>query len=102
MEATQPQAALKLLPPRPDVCQVCARDHAAAQPHDGQSVYYQIQFQGRFGRPATWADAIAHCTADVKRRWRAALVVAGAWTEPPAGEEPIDQPHRLGTRGTPA
>lgn len=102
MEATQPQAGLKLLPPRPDVCQVCAADHRATQPHNAQSMYYQFQFKGRFGRWATWADAIAHCEADTRDRWRAELVRLGRWTEPPAGEDPIDQPHRLGTRGTPA
>lgn len=98
MKAIKHEAGMALLPPRPDVCQVCARDHRPDLPHDLGTLFYQVQFQGRFGRAPTWADAVAHCTPEMQAQWRAAIEARGAWTEPPAGQEPIDQPHRLGRR----
>ncbi len=36
---------LKLLPPRPDVCQQCAVEHDPDEPHDLESLYYGMQFK---------------------------------------------------------
>ncbi len=83
---------LKLLPPAPGVCPTCAVDHLADEAHDATSLYYQVQFQGRYGRAATWAEAVAHLPPDLRAAWEDALRQMGSWTEPPPGEEPIDQP----------
>lgn len=97
MQEVNPQAGMVLLPPRPDVCQVCAVDHRPGDPHNAQSLYYQYQFYGRFGRWPTWADAVAHCMPTLQWLWRQGLEARGAWTEPPAGEEPkeLAKPKRV-------
>jgi hypothetical protein len=86
---------MSLLPAAPGKCQFCAVAHAADQPHNQQSLFYQVQFLGRFGRSPTWADAVAHCDEPTRAAWREQLVLRGAWSEPPASEEPIEQKPRL-------
>lgn len=71
-----------LLPPRPDVCQECAVDHSADQPHNAQSLFYQYRFYGDRGRWPTWRDVVAHCAPEVREAWEEALREEGAWTEP--------------------
>jgi hypothetical protein len=66
--------AFTVLPCAPDVCQECAVDHAHDQPHDKQSLYYQMRFHGIHGRWPTWTDAMAHCTPEVKVAWREGLI----------------------------
>lgn len=56
----------KLLPCRPDVCQECAVDHKPEEPHNKDSLYYQMTFKAKHGRYPTWNDAIAHCSDDLK------------------------------------
>lgn len=76
-----------LLPPRPDVCQVCARKHPPEMPHDAQSLYYQMWFRQRRGRSVTWKDALAHCSGHMKLAWEAELKQRGVWTEPVTTKE---------------
>ena len=68
---------LTLLPPRPDVCQECARDHTKEMPHDATSLYYQTKFNLENGRAATWMDAMAHCSDEMKKVWRECLSQKG-------------------------
>ncbi|TWH48513.1 hypothetical protein [Sporomusa sp. KB1] len=70
-------SSMMLLPPRPDVCQECARDHAPELPHDTQSLYYQTKFYMENGRSATWTDAMAHCSDEVKAIWTTELKKLG-------------------------
>lgn len=58
-----------LMPCAPDVCQECAVDHPVDQPHNQQSLYYQYHFYSQHGRWPTWADAMAHCSDEVKAIW---------------------------------
>lgn len=58
-----------LLPPKEGLCQFCAVVHAPDQPHNPQSLYYQVWFKGCYGREATWADAMAHCSDEIKQCW---------------------------------
>jgi len=74
-------SAMMLLPPRPDVCQECARGHLPEMPHDKQSLYYQTKFNIEHGRGATWADAMAHCSNDVKAAWTKELQKLGVEVE---------------------
>jgi len=66
--------AMTLLPPAGDVCQECAVDHPFDQPHNQQSLYYQMRFYSTHGRYPTWTDSMSHCPAAVKAAWRAKLV----------------------------
>jgi len=68
-----PMSSMMLLPPRKDVCQECAVDHDVESPHNPQSLYYQMKFKMEHGRGATWTDAMAHCTDQVKVHWTEAL-----------------------------
>ena len=68
---------MTLLPPRPDVCQECARDHDPALPHNRDSLYYQMRFRQENDRWPTWADAMAHCDDQMKAYWRSALLERG-------------------------
>ncbi len=63
------ESSMMLLPPRLDVCQECARDHDPRLPHDKQSLYYQMKHQLEHNRGATWADAMAHCSDEIKAAW---------------------------------
>lgn len=72
---------LTLLPPHPGTCHACAVAHEPDQPHNAQSLYYQVRFRMEFGRPPTWADAMAHCSESVQSAWRAALAERGIIVE---------------------
>lgn len=63
-----------LLPPHPSLCQVCAADHPWDQPHNQQSMYYQMAFHAEHGRYPTWSDAMAHCTPELQAEWKKGLV----------------------------
>lgn len=78
-----------LLPPPPDCCQTCARQHEPGEPHDQQSFYYRFVFYNENGRSPTWFDAMNHCADDVKEVWVEKLAEFGVIVEPPAegGEE---------------
>lgn len=67
------QATWTLLPPPPDVCSQCARDHDPNMPHDLQQMYYKYAFYAEHDRWPTWADAMAHCETWVQDQWREAL-----------------------------
>ena len=83
---------MMLLPPPKDTCPICATKHDPGLPHNQQSLYYQYRFYGNRGRWPTWADAIAHCSEGMKEHWRTELQQMGAWSEPPAGVDPIADP----------
>ena len=56
-----------ILPPKPGVCRECAVDHRPDQPHNRDSLYYQMRFWQEHGRFPTWKDAAAHCSDEMKR-----------------------------------
>lgn len=84
----EPMAWNTVAPP-PDHCQICAVRHPEEWPHNAQSLYYQTIFHGMIGRPATWADAMAHCDEKTKAEWTAELRKKDKWSEPPDGEMPV-------------
>lgn len=81
---------MMLLPPKEGTCPICATAHEPEMPHNQQSLYYQYRFYGIRGRWPTWADAVAHCTDEMKQYWEQALRDEGAWREPDG--EPIADP----------
>lgn len=68
-----------LLPPAKDVCQECAVKHKPEEPHNIQSLYYQISFMMKHGRAPTWADALAHCSEEIKTAWIKELKTHKVW-----------------------
>lgn len=76
------QGKWTLLKPAPDKCQECAVDHFPDQPHNKDSLYYQVKFEMEYGRPPTWADAMAHCTEELQAAWKEELISRGVWSEP--------------------
>lgn len=87
-----PDGSMMLLPPRDGHCRICAVKHDPEWPHNAQSLFYAMRFKMRYGREGTWADAIAHCGEQMKAHWRRELGKKNAWTEPPAGVDPISEP----------
>ena len=78
-----------MTPPAPDKCQICAAKHEPEEPHNAQSLFYRVAFAAMIGREPTWADALAHCSDEVRRPWEAELRKQGVWSEPPDGEMPV-------------
>lgn len=64
---------IKVIPPRPGVCRICAARHRPEEPHDRDSLYYQNRFYMRHRRFPTWDDAMSHCSDDMKRAFLAEL-----------------------------
>lgn len=93
-----------LLPAAPGTCPVCATTHEPFLPHNVQSLFYQMRFNGLHGRWPTLADATAHCTPEMRERWRTVAARMGQrWTEPPEGVAPISEPPEEAERkATPA
>jgi hypothetical protein len=58
-------------------CPECAVAHDPSQPHNQHSLAYQYKFYDMHGRWPTWADAIAHCSEEVKKFWTEALLEHG-------------------------
>lgn len=81
---------LMLMPPLPGHCRICAVKHEPNDPHDATSLFYGTRFKLRYGREATWADAVAHLPEQAREITKQVVVELGAlWTEPPAGVAPI-------------
>lgn len=65
----------------PGTCPLCAVKHDPNMPHNRDSLAYQYKFYDQHGRWPTWADAMAHCTPDVKEYWVEALEAHGVTVE---------------------
>ena len=65
----------KMLPGPPGTCPWCHVAHDPTQPHNQQSLPYQMKFHQLHGRWPTWTDAMAHCEPEVKAHWRKNLVI---------------------------
>lgn len=64
---------IKIIPPLPGVCRICAARHDPAEPHDRDSLYYQNGFYRKHKRFPTWDDAMEHCSEAVKEEFREKL-----------------------------
>lgn len=88
-----------MLPPSKGNCLVCARNHKADEPHDADSMYYQVKFTDAHGRAPTWYDACAHFDAE---KQELCIEVAKdtcaqydkEFRELPEGAKPIAEPYR--------
>lgn len=61
----------------PGSCPECAVAHAPDQPHNRDSLCYQYKFYDAHGCCPTWADAMAHCSPEVKAVWAEELKKLG-------------------------
>jgi len=52
-----PLEHIKVIPPRPGACAVCAAFHEPNSPHDINSLYYRMKFRRKHGRYPTLEDA---------------------------------------------
>lgn len=77
MKAEIKNGKMFLLPPKPGTCPECATKHDPEQPHNQQSLYYQMKFMMENDRSPTWADAMAHCSEKTKALWREELAALG-------------------------
>lgn len=68
---------IKLIPPGPGHCPVCAGTHEKDMPHDRDSLYYQFRFRRKYKRFPTWEDAMSHCSEPTKERYREYLKKKG-------------------------
>ena len=62
-------------------CPECAVAHDPEQPHNRDSLAYQYKFYDKHGRWPTWADAMAHCTPEIKEFWTKELNKRGVKIE---------------------
>lgn len=69
-----------IFPPLRGACPKCGAYHPPEQPHNRESLYYQMRFRQRYGRFPTWEDAIAHCSDAVKAEWRGLFEANGIST----------------------
>ena len=65
--------AIKILAPVPGRCRVCAGAHKPGEPHERDSLYYQMRFYRENKRFPTWEDAMIHCSEERKNAFRAEL-----------------------------
>lgn len=91
---------MMLLPPKAGLCQVCATTHGEPEPHNAQSLYYQMAWAMEHdGEAPTWHDAMAHCADAVKRVWRNGLASMGVDVDAgqisPGGPRPLAGTRRL-------
>lgn len=70
-----------LLPPKDDVCQICATKHKPEEPHNQKSLYYHLTFHEKHGRYPTWEDALRHCKQEIKDAWEKELRRRGEWLD---------------------
>lgn len=98
---TQAQSLnMMLLPPKAGLCQTCATKHGEGEPHNAQSLYFQMAWAMEHdGEPPTWHDALAHCAPALKRVWldglRAVGVDVDAGQISPGGPKPWEGTRRL-------
>jgi len=65
--------------PADHLCQVCAGNHKADDPHDCNSLFYQYAFYKEYSRWPTWKDAVAHCSEGTQKLWENELRGLGLW-----------------------
>jgi hypothetical protein len=99
-----PPAAARPGPVRagPGVCLVCGRPHPPADGHWLWTGHYHAQFLAAFGRPPTWADAVAHCDERTVRLYRLLMRRRGWWSEPHGAAPEAQEPRYAGVPPVPA
>ena len=82
-------SGMMMMPAAPGTCAECAVAHAPEEPHNKDSLFFQMKFHAAHGRWPVWADALAHCAEPVRAAWECELRARGHWKE---AEEPKPAP----------
>lgn len=98
MGVLQEKYGFTMLHTKPGTCPECGVAHDPNQPHNRDSLTYMYRFFDKHGRFPSWADAMAHCSADVKAFWRAQLTARGV----EVGEEPTTATMKIKVQATTA
>lgn len=80
-----------LMPPAPDVCQVCAVGHGPDEPHNAQSLYWAMRRVAEERPPPTWEEALAHCPVEMRDFWIGMLEEKGVVLNVERIEELLDR-----------
>lgn len=76
--STKTQHAVVMMHPvELGACEECGRKHEPSLPHDPMALRYQYRFYSEHARWPTWADAMAHCPANIREAWTKELVARG-------------------------
>ena len=75
------QDHVRLLPPGTHKCPLCADRHLPHEPHNRNSLYYQMRFYQDHGRFPTWADALTDCSPFMHAYWRGEMTKKGVRRE---------------------
>ena len=70
---------IKVIPPVPGSCRICATMHDPGEPHDRDSLYYQNKFYKKYKRFPTWNDAMEHCSEPVREEYVKRLAKRGIY-----------------------
>lgn len=81
-------SGMMMLPAAPGKCPECAVKHEPGEPHNAESLFYQMKFHAEHGRWPCWADALAHCAEPLRKAWEDELRKRGAWKEPQPPAQP--------------
>ena len=73
------QKGFELLPVAPGLCPECAAKHTSDEPHNKDSLFYQMRFYMRHNRYPTWADALSHCPKEIQTAWISELKKRGIY-----------------------
>lgn len=72
---------IRLLPPGKTKCPLCADRHTAKDPHNRNSLYYQMRFLQDHERLPTWGDAMENCSPFMRAYWRNQMIQKGVKVE---------------------
>lgn len=61
---------IRILPLTRWTCPLCADRHTEKEPHNRNSLYYQMRFFQDHHRLPTWGDTIADCSPFRKAYWK--------------------------------
>lgn len=64
----------RMLPGPPGSCEWCYTHHDLEDPHNQESLSYQIKFYAINKRYPTWTDAMAHCTPKLREIWKSEII----------------------------
>lgn len=98
MGVLQEKYGITMLPTKPGTCPECGVAHDPRMPHNRDSLAYMYNFFDKHERWPSWADAMAHCSEDVKAYWRDQLNARGV----EIGEEPATATMSFKIEETPA
>lgn len=77
MTKTPKPSKFMMVPPPKDHCQICGVKHSEELPHNAQSLYYKTWFFSTYGRSVTWADAMLHCSEEIRTIWESHFAKCG-------------------------